>query len=245
MLTCYAQPGKARSRDVLGAFATGWRGGDAAAFYGVVGLEEVFAKTRESAKEWLYGDNAFFDRCRGRFFRFARCAFQISEAQRPDFARLNALGIWPAPWRRDGRHVVVVEQSPHFLGISDAGEGWLERTVAEIGRHTDRPVRVRAWSRDKAGAAATLAADLEGAWALVTHSSAAAVEAVLAGVPAYVSAPCAATPMALSDISRIEDPARPDDRAPWAAGLAGAQWTVDELKSGLAWRRIEEWRRAG
>lgn len=233
MLVCYPQPRKTRSRLVLDALSAGWRGGDAVAFYGVVGIERVFETARREG-EWLYGDNAFFDACRGRFFRFARNGFQVSGLQPPDFGRLA--GLTPGPWRR-GRHVVVVEQSPHFLALCGEAD-WLRRTLEAIGKATDRPIVVRPWSRDKAGAAATLAADLEDAHALVTHMSAAANEALIAGVPVFVTGPCAATPMASGGIDEIERPRYPEERLEWLAGLANSQWTLDELRNGTAWRRL-------
>lgn len=236
MLVCYPQPGKARSRLVLDALATGWRDGDATAFYGVVGIERQFQAAR--AGTWIYGDNAYFDSGRGKFFRFARDAFQVSELQAPDFERLSRLYVKIKPWRRGGRHVVVVEQSAHFLGVSGAGSDWLRRTTEDVGRHTDRPLSIRPWSRDKAGAAATLAADLEGAHALVTHMSAAANEALLAGVPVFVTGACAASPMASGALAEIERPRYSSGREEWAAGLAASQWTLQELRDGLAWRTL-------
>ncbi len=238
MLVCYPQPGKTRSRLVLDALAAGWGGGDATAFYGVVGIEERFRAAQ--AGTWLYGDNAYFDALRGGFFRFARDAFQVSELQPPDHVRRAAQGLWVRPWQRLGKHIVVVEQSTHFLGVCGAGSDWVRRTAEEIGRYTDRPLSIRPWSRDKAGAAASLAADLEGAWALVTHMSAAANEALLAGVPVFVTGACAASPMASGSLAEIERPRYIDGREEWAAGLAGSQWTLDELRDGTAWRRLRE-----
>lgn len=237
MLVCYPQPGKARSRLVLDALAAGWGGGDAAAFYGVVGIEDRFREARNG--EWLYGDNALFDACRNRCFRFAKGELQVSRLQPPDFDRLAALRLDVRPWR-SGNHVVVVEQSPHFLALCGAGADWLRRTLEAIGKATDRPVVVRPWTRDKAGAAATLAADLEDAHALVTHMSAAANEALIAGVPVFVTGPCAATPMASGGVEEIERPRYPDERLKWLAGLANSQWTLDELRDGTAWRRLVE-----
>lgn len=238
MLTCCPQPGKARSRLILEALSQGWKGGRATAFYGVVGIEALFLDAVGSREDWLYGDNSFFDRGRGVFFRFARNAFQVSSMQRPDHARLAALGVEVEPWGSNGRHVVVVEQSEHFLSLSGAAPDWLGGTVSALRAATDRPIRVRRWSRDKMGASATLRADLRDAWALVTHTSAASNEALLAGVPAFVTGRCAASPMASGKLSEIERPRYPSGRRSWAAGLAGAQWTIEELRDGTAWRSI-------
>jgi hypothetical protein len=36
----------------------------------------------------------------------------------------------------------------------------------------------------------------------------------------------------------------PDDRESWAATLAAQQWTLEEMRSGLAWRELQEQRGA-
>lgn len=245
-LTCYPQPSKAKSRVILESFAAGCGGRLAAcadleagpaAFYGVVGIESLFNHARARG-DWWYGDNSFFDRSRGQFYRFTRNAFQPSALCPPDWARWRSLGFHVKPWRKVGRHVVVVEQSAHFMRLSGAGSDWLDRTVRDLRRATDRPFRVRAWDRNKAGATATLSADLANAWALVTHMSAAANEALLAGVPVFVTGPCAALPLASGDMSAIDWPRYPDGREDWAAGLAGRQFTLEELRSGMAWSAL-------
>lgn len=206
------------------------------AFYGCVGIDAKFHAARAGGR-WYYGDNSYFDAWRGTFFRFARDAFQPTTAQPPDWDRYKAQGVKVQDWQR-GRHVVVVEQSAHFLGISGGGADWRARTVEELRRHTDRPLRIRSWRRDKASLARGLQEDLRDAHALVTHASAAAVEAVLAGVPVYVTGQSAAQPMASGTLSEIESPRYPEDREPWAAGIANSHWTLEELRSGMAWRRL-------
>lgn len=245
----YPQPGKARSLEVLSAFAAGCDGEvianppqepleRPAVFYGHRGIERLILAAKNSGRDWYYGDNSFFDRCRGRFFRFARNAFQISRLQLPDHERVKALGIKIEPWRKNGRHIVIVEQSSEFLQMVGQRTDWLIRTAQELVNYTDRPLRIRSWRRDKDKAAATLASDLDGAWMLVTHASAAAVEALILGIPALVTGPCAATPMASGGLDRIESPRYPEGREDWAAGLAAMQWTIEEIRRGDAWRAL-------
>lgn len=236
MLTCYPQPNKGKSGEILSAFLEGWGGGCGSAFYGLIGIEHVFQDARRRGT-YFVGDNAFFDRLRGSHFRFARDAFQPTEAQPPDWARFAAQGVKIRDWRRGG-HVVVVEQSEHFLTLSGAGADWRERTVEELRRHTDRPLVIRRWRRDKDKAARGLQEDLKGAHALVTHASAAAIEALLAGVPVFVTGQSAAVPMASGPLASIESPHYPEEREPWAAGLANSHWTLAELRGGIAWRRL-------
>lgn len=245
-VVCYPQPGKEKSRVILDAFAAGCGGclgaapldrARAAAFFGVVGIETLFEEARKG--DWFYGDNSFFDSGRGKFFRFARGAFQISTLQRPDHGRRRRLGIEVRPWRKTGEHVLVVEQSEHFLGlVGQKPATWLGAIVAMIESRTDRPIRVRRWTRDKAKAASTLGEDLKSAWALVTHASAAANEALIAGVPVFVAGQCAAVPMASGSLWNIDEPALPDGREDWAAGLAASMWTLEELRNGTAWRTL-------
>ena len=86
---------------------------------------------------------------------------------------------------------------------------WLRDTLAILKEHTDRPIRCRvkmSYKEAVARGGVPLSEDLKGAWALVTHSSNAAVEALLAGVPTFCTDPCAAWRMGLSDLTQIETP---------------------------------------
>lgn len=189
-------------------------------------------------RRWYYLDNAYFDCVRGTQFRVGVEAFQATGAEAPDWRRYEALRIAVAPWQRLGRHIVVVPQSDWFLrGLCGQGD-WLADVLRTLKAHTDRPIVVRHWQSDKARAAADLQADLAGAWALVTHMSAAANEALLTGIPVFTTGRCAATRMGLSELERIEQPRRPDGREAWAAALAGRQWTIDELRDGACWRSL-------
>lgn len=244
-VVCYPQPGKPKSRHILEAFAQGCGGRLAetyqegpAAFYGVVGIEALWRKAR--AGSFYYLDNSYFDNTRWRHFRVGVNALQASGTERPDWSRYMRLGVLVEPWRRGGRHVVVVEQSEHFMReVAEWPiEAWRAHVRREIAANTDRPVVVRPWSRDKAGRMKTLHEDLKDAWVLVTHSSSAANEAVLAGVPVICTGPCAARVMGTDDFTKIESPHRALNRIDWAAALAGQQWTIDELRDGTAWKHL-------
>jgi hypothetical protein len=255
-LNGYPQHGKAKSIQLVGAFVNGARAagvrgklihpdrglepGVPAAFYGTIGIEPLFRQARDSV-EWFYIDNAFFDYGRGEYFRVGRNAFQRA-LRTPDYARLDALCAPIAAWTRAGGHVLVVEQSDYFMrelvGWPGGGPGWRDYVLEKLRAHTDRPIKIRTWRRDKAAAAAGLAADLAGAWALVTHASAAANEALLAGIPVFATGACAALELGLSQLEQIEAPRRPDGRREWAARLAASQWTENELRDGTAWRAL-------
>lgn len=250
MLYGYPQPGKDKSLRLLTAFCEG-AGGRVAryleqtegcrsmAFYGTVGIERIF-RMAQVAGDWFYLDNAYFDCAREKYFRVSRNAFQ--RALRPDHARLEQLDVRIAPWRRGGRHILVVEQSDYFMREL-AGypiEKWRADIRRTLGLHTDRPILVRPWINNKLKGAATLQRDFVDCFAVVTHASAAAVEAVLAGIPVFLTGESVALEMGLSQLERIESPRRPDGRREWAARLAASQWSEAEMRSGAAWNALKE-----
>lgn len=249
-VTCYPQPNKAKSRLLCEAFARGARGvvdtsgqlqPGPAAFYGTVGLEPLFRQA-QGAGDWYYLDNAYFDRARGTHFRAGKNALQ--GRGKPDWLKFGALKLGVQPWTRSGRHVLVIEQSDYFMREVARWPGglqtWRQMVLETLGRSTDRMVVVRHWQRDKAERARTLHEELKGAWALVTHASAAANEALVAGVPVFLTGPGAAMVMGSSELENIERPRRPDGRMEYCATLAGAQWTVEEIENGDAWRALNE-----
>jgi len=106
--------------------------------------------------------------------------------------RWQALGIQLQP-RKFGRKIIVAapdEKPCRYYGIDQ--QQWVEQTVAEIKKYTDRPVEVRQRAPKRIDRVATaplhqvLASDVH---ALVTFNSVAGVESIFAGVPAFVLAP--------------------------------------------------------
>lgn len=251
-VTCYPTPNKSKAERLCKAFALGAGGvlerglqlrDGPAAFYGVVkDTLPLWRQCGAEKRDWYYLDNAYFDSGRGTFFRVTRNALQASGAETPDWKRYAQQGPLIEPWQKRGRHIVVCPQSDWFLravcGIPGGVDGWLQSVLQQLNRHTDRPVVVRHIGNNKIAAAAGLFDDLRGAWALVTHMSAAANMALAAGVPVFTTGTCAATRMGLAELERIEQPRRPDGRAAWAAALAGRQWTEDELRDGTAWKAL-------
>lgn len=191
----------------------------------------LWQQARSEGRDWWYVDNSYFDAGREQYFRATKNALQHDGRGESDGKRLAALGVAVKPWRSGGYHIVVCVQSDEFLrvvaGVDNGAAGWLASIRRVLGG-TKRPLVVRA-KRDSR----PLVDDLAGAHALVTYCSAAANEALIAGVPVHVAAGAAldlSTPLA-----EIDTPRRPDGRERWAAVLADNQWTLEELERG-AWR---------
>lgn len=249
-VVCYQQPDKTKSQTVLQAFAAGCGGrlasttakelepGDCV-FYGVrPAWKHLWEQARREKRDVYYADNSYFDCSRETYFRITRNALQCDGLQAvwsdEGAARLKALGISIKEWRTDGEHIVVCPQTDEFTKVVAGYEGdWLADATAWLHLHTDRPIRVRG-----KGGARPLAEDLRGAWALVTHMSCAAVEALIAGVPVFCTGRCAAQWMGSSDLSMIETPYYPERRQEWAEVMAANQWTLAEMRDGTAWKAL-------
>lgn len=241
-VTSYAQRDKPKSRRVLEAFAAGCGGrmawtdaeflepGDVA-FYGVrPAWSRLWRQALAERRTIYYLDNAFFDDTRETKFRVGCNVVQMYEFPKREYPKFRRPIM---PWRDGGDHIVVCPQSDEFMmcveGFSEKWEQWIARRLR---MYTTRPLRVR-----KKGEKRPLADDLKNAWALVTHTSAAANEAIIAGIPAFTTGLCAATSMSNHDLAAIERPKCPDGREQWAAAVAAHQWTLDELRQGV-WRKV-------
>lgn len=213
---------------------------------------------REGRIYW-YIDNGYFlpGKRESNFFRITRNALQHDGCGEPAAReRWTRLKLPIKPWRKSGAHIVVCPPGRLFgATFGFDADDWLRVTIKTLRKYTDRELRVRAkvtWNDAKgadvlslAGKIKTsvptpLADDLSGAWALVTHSSNAAVEALLAGVPVFATEPCGASAMGLVDLTKIESPRTDGNREHWAAVLASNQWSLAEMRSGLAWKMLNE-----
>jgi len=121
---------------------------------------------------------------------------------------------------------------------------WLDNTINEIKKYTDRPIVVRLKQERQIRATVdTIWQALEYAYCLVTYNSIAATEALLYGVPAIALAPNNAAKMLCNtSISEIENLNRPtnDEILAFAAHLSYCQFTAEEMRSGFAWKIIDE-----
>jgi len=145
---------------------------------------------------------------------------------------------YPIEKRKQGKHILLVtpsEKPCKFYGINK--DNWINETIAEIKKHTDRPIIVRDKAPRQERITKTIFEDLNNCHALVTYQSIAAVESVLYGVPAFTLAPTAADPVANKDLTKIENPEFADNDTvnKWAHHLAYGQFHISEMKNGTAY----------
>lgn len=231
-IACYPIPGKRKALLMCEAFAAGVRAAGGAAtiysrtpaalaagasvFYGVrPAVAHLWAQAKAERRDWFYLDNAFFDVSRERHFRVAKNRLQHDGKGKSDGKRFAALGLTVKPWRGGGDYALVCPQSDEFMATVAGDPDWLARTTAGL----RIPFVVR-----RKGNRTPFAEDLSRARCVVTWSSAAAVQALIEGVPAVCAEECAAH--------------RVGNRQAWANVLADNQWTLEEMSKGHAWAHL-------
>ena len=123
---------------------------------------------------------------------------------------------------------------------------WVKDTKEQIAKYSDLPVEVRIkGSRSERNKGYTIYDAFDsGVYATVAMNSMAALESVLYGIPAFVSVPCAASPLASTDLSQLANPFKPKTKLieRHCRNLAYTQFTIDEILSGVAYKLTEKYR---
>ena len=155
--------------------------------------------------------------------------------------RWRSFGIDIKVPRSGGKHILLVLPSEKPCKFYDIDlDEWTEQTIHEIKRHTDRPIKIRQKASRTQRLKNTIYTDLKNCHAMVTYQSIAAVESVIAGVPAFTLAPTAADPVCDKDLSKIENPSiqHKDKLHAWAHHLAYGQFHTKEFTDGHAYRQL-------
>jgi hypothetical protein len=147
-------------------------------------------------------------------------------------------------WKKYNQKILFVPPNPKACRAFNIDyDAWMESTKNEIRKYTDLPIETRIkGSRTERNHENTIYDALNGAYAVVTFNSIAALEAVLYGVPAFVSVPCAASPLASDELSKLSNPYYPEREVieKQCFNIAYGQFTVDEIKNGTAWNILKK-----
>jgi hypothetical protein len=172
------------------------------------------------------------------------------------------LNISLKDYRSKGDHVLICLQrnGGWSMGSVDV-QDWALKVIAELRKHTDRPIVIRPHPGDKDSKNyldpknprcrikfskavrlsnnQNLVDDLKNCWAAVNYNSSPVVGAAIEGIPIFVMDPtksqCA--DIANTDLTQIENPLMLD-RQKWVERLSMFHWNFDELKSGECWRHM-------
>ena len=221
---------------------------------------------RQQGRDFYYIDNAYLSPGHNddSYVRITKNALQCTGYGESDLVRLAAHEVEIKDWREPtlekatggARKILITCQSgwwyiQHGTTLND----WVNRVIDEIREYTTRPIKIRLKPRadyekppnvqlcndiTAPDDEVPFEEDLTEAFCVVTHSSNTAVEAILAGVPAFVLGQSAAQPFACNDLKLIEAPFLLfGDRWEWAGVLADNQWTLKEIREGKAWADLQ------
>jgi len=166
------------------------------------------------------------------------------------------------PWNPTGDIIVICGQhdsSEQWKGLPRMGQ-WIQQQIKEIRQYTTRPILVRPHPRNQIDFKESdfenvkvrhpkrdfrtyddtdFKATLERTWAVVNHSSNPAMEAVMKGIPVFVSESSLCHDVGNTKLADINTPAMPN-RFTWANRVAYTEWFEDEIEQGLPWVRIKK-----
>jgi len=217
--------------------------------------KKVIHKCMEDSRPFYYMDTGYFGNEPSRinpngwkfWHRIVPNDLQHGEIIPRPRDRFDRFGKRFSSWKKGGRKILIAAPDEKPMKFYDLDlDKWLEETIEEIKKYTDRPVEVR--SRDKNRINRVRHNTLQEAldddvFALVTFNSNAAVESIFHGIPVFTLAPAnAASPVASQQLEKIETPYYPDQDKlfEWGCHLAYGQFHVDELRSGKAKHILEE-----
>lgn len=207
-----------------------YQGGDSIVWGLIRGAHEIMQQTRQNGFDYFQIDNAYFGR--NRYFRVTQNALQLTHMPKAVLddrykSIFNMLGKSLLPWRTQRNGPIVICPSSEFLYrfYGTTLEAWIQSVSLEIKKYTDRQIVVRykdLMPKDDIDEA------IQDAWCVVTHVSAAALDALRLGVPVITTGECAASPLA-TPLSEINNPRLSEGREMLFSLLANCQFTFEEM----------------
>lgn len=149
-------------------------------------------------------------------------------------------------WKDHDKKVLLVMPNPKACKYYNVDyDTWVKDTEKAIAQTTKMQVEVRIkGSRSERNKGYTIFDALDsGVHTTVAFNSIGALESIVHGVPAIVSVPCCATPLAGDSISNILNPYKPDKSTieKQCMNLAYGQFTMEEILSGAAFEITERY----
>ena len=166
------------------------------------------------------------------------------------------------PWNPTGEMIIICGQhdaSEQWKNLPKMDQ-WIKQQIKTIRKFTTRPILVRPHPRNHIQFRENefenvkvrlprrdymtyddtdFKATLERAWAVVNHSSNPAMEAVINGIPVFVSESSLCHDVGNIKLEEINTPAMPN-RLTWANKISYTEWFKDEIAQGLPWKRIKK-----
>ena len=147
-------------------------------------------------------------------------------------------------WKNYNQKILLVLPNPKACKFYDIDcDTWISETTEKIKTYSDLPIEIRIkGSRSERNHGYSIYDAFEsGVYATVSFNSIASLESVLYGIPAFVSVPCAASPLVSTDLAELKNPVKPSTETILAHcyNLAYGQFTQKEILDGTAWKILQ------
>lgn len=206
----------------------------------------------KDTRDFYYIDNGYMGNVmkKKHWYRIVKNDIQhigrMKEVPKDRWNNMVALAPWlvyhgqkEAP--KDGPILLVTPSDKPCLYYGINRDKWVEETIKEIKKYTDREVIVRDKGlrseriRDNSVASQCFR---DGVNCVVTYNSIAAIEAVHYGIPAFTMSPHAGDVICNTDLSKLEQPWYPDETLvrQFFHWIAYCQYTPHEMINGTAMR---------
>lgn len=169
------------------------------------------------------------------------------------------LGIELKPYRQSGDHILICLQRHGGWSMNGLSViNWLDQTVHEIRKYSNRPLVVRCHPNDKKiknilsikhrntrlSTSPNIVDDLKNAWATVIYNSSPGIASLINGVPVFITDPNPQRSQSYEvgnlSLTDIENPKMPD-RQHWIEKISMCHWNFEELRSGEAWQFFKKY----
>lgn len=211
----------------------GYTGGAWAGFGSPVNWHDM-QRAIADGNDLYYGDHAYFHR--HKYYRVTKNALFHKGQGKSDMKRIAQFHHKALKWVRGGKIIICPQSDTFFrLRYNTTQQDWVDGVISELKKYTDRRF-VLHQKRD----VKPLRECFYDTHCVIVHSSNSAVEALMHGVPAICLADCTASNMSRNSIADVENLLYPENRYEWAGVLADNQWTLQEIASGMAWRKLNE-----
>jgi len=153
--------------------------------------------------------------------------------------------VWTG-WKNYDKKILLVLPNPKATRFYDIDcDTWVQSTIASIKQYSNLPIEVREkGTRTYRNREYSIYDAFDsGVYATVAFNSIAALESVLYGIPAFVTVPCAATPLTSIDLSQLSNPVKPDLETikKQCYNIAYGQFTNEEIINGTAWKITQKY----
>lgn len=218
---------------------------------------EIFRRQREKNLDVIVLETGYINRGDGETHHYAagfnglngRADFRNKDMPDDRAILLRRGGHFRAlNWLNDGKYIVLCGQIPWDASVEGSDHlAWLKGAAERLKSYSRRPIKFRPHPMALQAfkpipgtelSLVPLAEDLETAHCVVTYNSNAGVEALISGIPAFAhdhGSMC--WQLANKSLISVDVPNRPD-RSQWLNDLAYCQWTLQEMKEGMAWRHL-------